>query len=139
MSNFWRISDYLEAHPTPWRIVRPKPSTTGLEGLRVYPEPDTDGYEGVLYRDGRDTAADVVVDANGKVVVESAANAGETSWLVGDVRALVDFVNAAGAAINVSTERLFPDWASGRAATLSETDKQRIMESAKRRFSGPVD
>lgn len=139
MSNFWRISDYLEAHPTPWRLVRPKAASPGWEGLRVYPEPDTDGYEGVLYRDGRDTAADVVVDANGKVVFETADNAGEASWLEGDVRALVDFVNAVGAAMNVRTERLLPDWASGRAGTLSEADKQRIMESSKRRFSGPVD
>ena len=96
MSSYEKISAYLEAHPTPWRIVEPKPASPHLEGLHLYREPDKDGHEGVLFRHGRDAVADVVVDANGQVVFESADNAGEASWIEGDVRALVDFVNLVG-------------------------------------------
>ena len=141
MSSYERISAYLRAHPTPWRLVCPKPGTTGLEGLRVYPEPDEGGYEGVLYRQGRDVIADVVVDMNGNVVFETADNAGEASWLEGDVRALLDFVNMVGMDYEppcgwpgVDYGPIEPVDAGPYRRRLSDADMERLKENTPERF-----
>ena len=142
MSSFERISAYLEAHPTPWRLVKPKAASPGWEGLRVYPEPDEDGYEGVLYRQERDVIADVVVDANGAVVVETADNAGEASWLEGDVRALVDFVNLVGEDYEppcgwpgVDYGPIEPVDAGPYSRRLSDADMERLKENMPESFA----
>ncbi|MDK8241703.1 hypothetical protein [Corynebacterium coyleae] len=136
------ISTYLLAHPTPWRLVESKQASPHLEGLHLYWEPNEDGHEGVLYRQGRDVTSEIIVDAEGRVVVETQGN-DDVSWFGGDMRSLVDFVNAVGAALRtiaqVEARQKVHDWFKVRAGTLSEADKQRIMESSKRRLSGPVD
>ena len=133
------INTYLLTHPTPWRLVEPKQASPHLEGLHLYREPDKDGYEGALFRHGPDVTSEIIVDADGRVVVETEGNDG-VSWFGGDMRSLVDFVNAVGAALHtiaqVEARQKVHDWYKGRAGTLSEADKQRIMESARRRFRG---
>lgn len=133
------ITTYLLTHPTPWRVVEPKPASPHLEGLHLYREPDKDGHEGALFRHGPDVTSEIIVDAEGRVVVETEGNDG-VSWFGGDVRSLVDFVNAVGAALrtisHAEARQKVADWFSDRTGRLSEADKQRIMESAKRRFRG---
>ena len=133
MSNYSRISAYLEMYPTPWRFIREIYADTPLDPPSAS-EMDADGYHKVRVTCGE--TRDIVEDANGNIVFSSWDRDEWSSHIEGDVRALADFVNAVGAAMNVRTERLLPDWASGRAGTLSETDKQRIMESVRRRFAG---
>lgn len=133
------ITTYLLTHPTPWRVVEPKPASPHLEGLHLYREPDKDGHEGALFRHGPDVTSEIIVDAEGRVVVETEGNDG-VSWFGGDVRSLVDFVNAVGAALrtisHAEARQKVADWFSDRTGRLSEADKQRIMESARRRFRG---
>lgn len=133
------INTYLLTHPTPWRVVEPKQASPHLEGLHLYREPDKDGYEGALFRHGPDVTSEIIVDADGRVVVETEGNDG-VSWFGGDMRSLVDFVNAVGAALHtiarVEARQKAFDWASGMAGRLSEADKQRITESVRRRFRG---
>ena len=119
------IYTYLLTHPTPWHIA---------EG-RKFDGMGRDGAE----RDDMVQTSRVweVRDANANSVLPPC----EPSPKIKD---LVDFVNVVGAALHTiaqveARQKVHDYWYKGRAGTLSEADKQRIMESAKRRFSGPVD
>lgn len=115
------INTYLLTHPTPWHIAEGRK----LDGM------GRDGAE----RDDMVQTSRVweVRDANANSVLPPC----EPSPKIKD---LVDFVNALGAALHtiaqVEARQKVHDWYKGRAGTLSEADKQRIMESARRRFRG---
>lgn len=136
MSSYEKISAYLEAHPTPWRYVEAWPEDT--IGYAHWAD-EGEGFDGRWKSDSIDVY-EAVVDATGQVVLRSNDQEGLKSWLGGDVRALVDFMNALGSSLHtiayVEARQKAHDWASGMAGRLSEADKQRIMESARRRFRG---
>lgn len=93
MSNFRKISAYLEAHPTPWRFIR-ESSVDVLLDPRSIQELSKDGYHQVRATDGEER--DVVEDFNGNVVFSSWDRDAWSSHIEGDVRSLVDFVNLVG-------------------------------------------
>ena len=79
------VSDFLAAHPTPWRYIR----EDDLSDAGKRPELIADGYQEIR---------DVVEDVNGNTVIVSWDRDETASHIEGDVRALVDFVNAAARA-----------------------------------------
>ena len=92
MSSYEKIAAYLEAHPTPWRYVEAWPEDTiGY----VHWVDEGEGFDCRWKSDSIDVY-EAVVDATGQVVLRSNDQEGLKSWLGGDVRALVDFVNLVG-------------------------------------------
>lgn len=92
MSSYEKIAAYLEAHPTPWRYVEAWPEDT--IGYAHWAD-EGEGFDCRWKSDSID-AYEAVVDATGQVVLRSNDQEGLKSWLGGDVRALVDFVNLVG-------------------------------------------
>lgn len=92
MSNFRKISAYLEAHPTPWRYVEAWPEDTF--GYTHW-EDEGKEFDG-RWKSDRIDVYEAVVDATGREVLRSNDQEGLKSWLGGDMRALVDFVNLVG-------------------------------------------
>ena len=92
MSSYEKIAAYLEAHPTPWRYVEAWPEDT--IGYAHWTD-EGEGFDCRWKSDSIDVY-EAVVDATGQVVLRSNDEEGLKSWLSGDVRALVDFVNMVG-------------------------------------------
>lgn len=92
MSSYEKIAAYLEAHPTPWRWVR---QTEKKLPLDMRSSVLAIGYDDVRCIPHKPDC-DVIVDANGDLVIETWDGESYNSGLGGDVRALVDFVNLVG-------------------------------------------
>lgn len=91
MSSISRVRGYLEAHPTPWRIVAVRGEQAQNHRMR---QPDY--CDEVREPVGDGPEVDAILDANGAVVLSSCRPLKTLSWFEGDVRALVDFVNLVG-------------------------------------------
>lgn len=81
---------FLEQHPTPWRFIR----ETELLVPGAKAELIADGYHDV--RQCSQEKRDVVEDANGNIVFASWDRDETASRFEGDVRGLIDFINALG-------------------------------------------
>ena len=139
MSSYERISAYLEAHPTPWRYVEAWPEDT--IGYAHW-EDEGDGFDGRWKSDSIDVY-EAVVDATGQVVLRSNDQEGLKSWLGGDVRALVDFVNMVGMDYEppcgwpgVDYGPIEPVDPGPYRRRLSDADTERLDSGRKRRFTG---
>ena len=139
MSSYERISAYLEAHPTPWRYVEAWPEDT--IGYAHWAD-EGEGFDGRWKSDSIDVY-EAVVDATGQVVLRSNDQEGLKSWLGGDVRALVDFVNLVGNDYEppcgwpgVDYGPIEPVDAGPYRRRLSDADEERLDSGRKRRFTG---
>ena len=131
---------YLEQHPTPWRLVRRTAKDLPEDMRRSVL---AGGYDEVEC-DPRRPDADVIVDAFGNVVVETWDSESYASGFEGDVRGLVDFINAVGPSlprlIQISREEVMRREFERRWADieLTDGDKRRIADGVRERFGGGV-
>lgn len=139
MSSYEKIAAYLEAHPTPWRYVEAWPEDT--IGYAHWAD-EGEGFDGRWKSDSIDVY-EAVVDATGQVVLRSNDEEGLKSWLGGDVRALVDFVNLVGMDYEppcgwpgVDYGPIEPVDAGPYRRRLSDADVERLDSGRKRRFTG---
>lgn len=139
MSSYEKISAYLEAHPTPWRYVEAWPEDT--IGYAHWAD-EGEGFDCRWKSDSIDVY-EAVVDATGQVVLRSNDQEGLKSWLGGDVRALVDFVNMVGMDYEppcgwpgVDYGPIEPVNAGTYRRRFSDADDERLDSGRKRRFTG---